>query len=99
MDREEFDNYLKTHKLEQFREQLAPLLKETIRLYLKPTSEDLLPKGTSKMGGRPDLPAEIAWPTTKDGASLSFIAQLNLAELKPYDFTKLFPPSGMLYFF
>ena len=52
----------------------------------------------SRLGGAPALPPAAAWPTWQ-GRSLSFIAQLNLAELAPYDVRKLLPPTGWLTFF
>lgn len=58
----------------------------------------------SKLGGKPYLPADFAWPTYKsveDGITrpLSFFCQFNLEKVKPYDKDNLLPARGMLYFF
>ena len=54
--------------------------------------------GGSKLGGRPDLPPGYPWP--RFGATpLSFIAQLRLEEIAPYDERGLLPPFGWLTFF
>ncbi len=64
--------------------------------------------GQSKFGGTPDLPADFTWPTyygmgaldeEKAARPLSFMAQINLSEVHPYDTDNLLPESGMLYFF
>jgi hypothetical protein len=53
-----------------------------------------VPLGGSKVGGRPHLPQDVAWP---DG--LAFIAQINFAECKPADPLDVLPKSGILYLF
>lgn len=56
--------------------------------------------GASRFGGEPDLPPDVEWftnPTT--GAPLSFVAQLNFAELKAFDIDNQLPDQGILYFF
>ncbi len=67
-------------------------------------NEDDLPVGASKVGGRPDLPVEMAWPTahnhnSQEDLSLWFVAQFNMADAKPSDEEDLLPSSGWLYFF
>lgn len=74
--------------------------------------EDEIPVGASKMGGYPDLPREISYPTlgqvTEDfkdihreypPSAMQLIAQFNLEEVAPYDKEQLLPGHGMLYFF
>jgi uncharacterized protein YwqG len=51
--------------------------------------------GSTKIGGKPDLPAALSWP----GEDLVFVAQINLAECAPADKSGLLPRKGMLYFF
>ncbi len=58
---------------------------------------DNLPIGGSRLGGPPDLPDCIAWPTI-EGGKLPFIAQVELASLPDYE-GKLLPDSGWLYLF
>jgi hypothetical protein len=52
----------------------------------------------SKMGGMPDLPADIDWPT-REGAPLEFIAQIALDEIAMLENAADLPPHGMLSFF
>lgn len=73
-------------------------IKESLVLKTTPVAGDQLLLGQSRLGGRPDLPPLLEWPTWKD-KSLSFLAQINLAELPSYDFLKALPPAGTLAFF
>lgn len=54
--------------------------------------------GFSKTGGLPNLPAGMAWPFWRN-IPLSFVAQLDLAELKVAKTLPEFPAEGRLYFF
>jgi uncharacterized protein YwqG len=56
------------------------------------------PVGASKIGGLPNLPADLDWPLCA-GAPLLFLAQIGLAETAPFDRGRLLPPSGFLWFF
>jgi hypothetical protein len=38
------------------------------------------PIGASRLGGAPDLPGDVAWPSAPSGALLSFYGQIDLAE-------------------
>ena len=63
-----------------------------------------IPPDATKIGGRPFLPADFAWPVFADGADsdalpLSFLCQINLSEVKAYDRDGVLPDHGMLYFF
>jgi uncharacterized protein YwqG len=85
--------------LGEFWPQLAPLCRPSIRV--RPQAEPLaapLALGASRLGGAPHMPATTAWPTWH-GRSLSFVAQLNLAEVAPHDTRGLLPPTGWLAFF
>ncbi|GAB3636080.1 YwqG family protein [Hymenobacter arcticus] len=78
---------------------LAPHCRPSIRVL--PQAEAAaapLALGASRLGDAPDLPMAAAWPTWQ-GRSLSFIAQLNLAEVAPHDTRGLLPPTGWLAFF
>ncbi len=65
------------------------------------------PLGTSKIGGKPHLPAFFEWPhyegeSYEDGWAdrpLSFLAQIDLAAVSAFDKEGLLPRSGYLYFF
>lgn len=58
---------------------------------------DLRP-GATKLGGRPDLPEGLAWPVSR-GGPLTFVAQVDLAEVANRDSEGVLPPSGLLSFF
>ena len=54
-----------------------------------------IPMGCSRIGGQiVDLPDDISYPD-----DFYFMAQLNCAEIKPFDKIGLLPESGFLYFF
>ena len=53
--------------------------------------------GTSRLSGAPDLPEDWAHPADKKGHLFTFHAQLNCAELAP--FQTYLPRTGLLYFF
>lgn len=54
--------------------------------------------GASRVGGLPDLPAELAWPTFEGKKLLPFLAQIDLSQLPRWDGDPL-PSEGWLYFF
>lgn len=84
--------------LARIRDDISSLLANSIRIRTSPIKENSLPLGTSKIGGHPDLPPELEWPTWLKGP-LSFIAQFNMGEVSKYDIEKILPPTRILYFF
>ena len=52
----------------------------------------------SKIGGKPYLPKDFVWSYYQE-LPLSFLAQINLEEVKALDKDNLLPDKGMLYFF
>lgn len=93
-------------KPEEIMEAFSKLEKNTIRLsYLN--IDTPMGTGQSKIGGKPDLPADFEWPYYKgksyDGYTaerpLSFLAQINLKEAAAYDKDGLLPKTGILSFF
>lgn len=74
-------------------------LKTEILIIPKSTNEADLKLGQSKIGGQPDLPKKIEWFKEDNGKHLSFIAQINLAEVASFDNSKQLPQQGILYFF
>lgn len=52
----------------------------------------------SRLGGLPWLAADARWPAS-DAGSLNFLAQVNLAEVAPFDSEGVLPPDGHLAFF
>lgn len=53
--------------------------------------------GSTKLGGSPDLPAEIPYPSEEDGTLWTFVAQLKLDDFKQYN--DFLPKRGYLWFF
>ena len=81
-------------------EALSPLSKNSVSITLDVQDDDALPAGVSKFGGLPDLPDGVEWfRTMKSDIPMSFIAQVNFAEISPYDTEHKLPEQGMLYFF
>lgn len=84
------------------------LLKPSLRLRSEKIAQGKQAVASSRMGGLPDLPSEWQWPRwdgydhpnqylKKEPTPLSFICQLNLAEL-PWRPAGI-PETGILYFF
>ena len=75
--------------------------------YSEDENREKLPKGTSKIGGKPDLPKDFQWFYYKgedykkivENRPLSFLMQINCEEVHKYDKESLLPKKGMLYFF
>lgn len=82
------------------------LQQPTVKLGFERAAEKL-PLGASKFGGNPSAPRGFAWPfyrdKSDDGATvarpLTFLMQLNLEEVAPYDVEKRLPTRGLLAFF
>lgn len=69
-----------------------------IALSAEPTDDAEIAVGASKFGGAPDVPDGFEWPIW-DERPLSFVAQINLDELAPFDIEDKLPSSGVLSFF
>lgn len=78
-----------------------------IELHFK-KKKKVLPPGTSRFGGFPYLPTAFEWPyftgSTLESKKevkrpLTFLLQINCAELSVYNTEHLLPSTGMLYFF
>ena len=75
--------------------------------YSDKENKEKLPKGTSKIGGKPDLPKDFQWfyyngedyKKIVENRPLSFLMQINCEEVHKYDKESLLPEKGMLYFF
>ena len=76
---------------------LSEVKKDEITIFTEPNDDnEILNK--SKIGGKPYLPKDFVWPYYQE-LPLSFLAQINLEEVKSLDKDKLLPSKGMLYFF
>ena len=75
--------------------------------YSEDENKEKLPKGTSKIWGKPDLPKDFQWfyyngedyKKIVENRPLSFLMQINCEEVHKYDKESLLPEKGMLYFF
>jgi len=74
------------------------IAKDSIRLSTTPAGEYDISIGASRIGGVPDVPPGFTWPYRKK-IPQSFIAQIYLDEVHPYDTYGVLPQSGMLWFF
>ena len=80
------------------RRYLEGLRQLSIRLRVESAEGDAVEVGASRLGGRPDLPADIAWPT-RGGVPLDFLAQIRLADLSSSATGGRLPQNGWLWFF
>ena len=69
-----------------------------IWLATQETEEAVIGLGETRMGGRPDLPDGVDWPS-REGRPLSFLGQLNLADVFGMVAADVLPTRGFLYFF
>lgn len=97
-DKAKLIKHIQTSIKEPYKSALVKEVKPSIRL--KTTGKACPEIGKTKLGGCPDLPANINWPKSKyDDLPMSFLGQLNLAEISAYDELEQLPKEGILYFF
>lgn len=89
---------LRAQGLARVADALTGQAREAIAISTRQVDEDALAVGASKMGGWPDLPAEVAWPEER-GYPLSFVAQFRMVDVAPYDHEAILPEQGLLSFF
>ncbi len=70
----------------------------SIRLRVRAVKKSAFAVGGTRLGGPADLPKGMSWPTAK-GQALTFVGQISLAEVKPFDGEHLLPTAGILSFF
>lgn len=68
------------------------------KIVTEPATEEEIPVGASKIGGLPHMPESLEWPDNED-YPLSFIAQINLADVAGVIDPGTLPDKGWLYFF
>ncbi len=81
--------------------QMDLLVQPSLRLATTAADESTLPIGASKLGGQPDLPADVEWPLW-NGLPQSFLAQFRLPDLHSFlqgALAGALPEQGMLWFF
>lgn len=94
IDRETYRARLVAAKLDPYVERLVALARPSIRLESQRPVGDI-PLGASRLGGRPDLPDDVAWPTFR-GTPMAFVAQIDLASLRDLAGSGDLPPDGLL---
>jgi hypothetical protein len=83
---------------ERLPDRIKRFSRPSLRIRTSPTPVAALKPGQSRIGGVPDLPPIFPWPRY-DGLGLSFIAQLDLAELAAQLPVLPLPRQGSLAFF
>lgn len=84
--------------LDEYESQLTDAVAESTFITTEPWPQESFPMGASRIGGLPDLPRELEWPSA-DEKPLAFLAQFSLDEFRKFDTRKLLPESGFLFFF
>lgn len=85
----------------------SKLRKPSIRLEFCEQSYDMLPIGSSRFGGAPDLPTDFIWPTfagvgfngSVKERPLAFLLQIRCEDIAALDKDSQLPESGLLSFF
>lgn len=89
----------------EIKKELAKSVRNSIRIE---ASGNVNGKAVSRIGGRPDVPADFKWEyyegedyldKSVKKRPLSFIAQFDLAEISRFDTENLLPKTGLLSFF
>jgi uncharacterized protein YwqG len=89
---------LRGTSLESHADAILALVRPSIGFEYARAAERTLPVGTSKCGGRPDMPEGTEWPTHA-GDPLTFLAQFNLADLHTSPVARDLPATGLLALF
>jgi hypothetical protein len=112
-DRERLAAWNQAQREADWREALEPLglaeHADAIRALLRPSlrlrldvldGEDALELelGSTRLGGDPDLPSTMDWPSVA-GEPMVFVAQFDLGELAEFEAARELPREGLLYFF
>ena len=87
-----------TQAFERLPDRIKRIVRPSLRLRTSHCSIDSLKLGQSRIGGIPDVPPGFLWPRY-DGLGLSFIAQLDLAQLANPSAVLPLPSQGSLAFF
>lgn len=96
---EDWKSKFESAGLEHHWKRFEGLLRDEVRMSTRGVPEAEIKLGQSKIGGHPDLPRDQSWFSEDNGKSLSFVAQINLSETKPFDVSDHLPQRGILYFF
>lgn len=91
-------------RLQGWRDELLALARPALRLEVGEANFDdppLVPEsfGTTRLGGDPDLPVGMEYPSAADGLPLHFLGQFNLSDLQGTIAGRAFPSTGLLSIF
>ena len=78
--------------------ELSKLVQPTVGVRTIVKDDKNINIGSSKIGGKPDLPINFDWPKMDD-EFLTFCAQYNLEEINIYDVSNELPSRGIIYVF
>ena len=96
----DIESLLVAHGLSGCYDKIKEAVRSSVHIELESAGDENIAIGVSKMGGLPDLPKSVDWFRQElTDIPLSFICQINFAEVKPYDIEDKLPVSGILYFF
>ena len=95
---EHLQELLKKYQCKTFSKQINKLVRHSVHISTSRVNIDDLPIASSKFGGYPDLPDDVAWPEWK-GMPLSFLGQINLADVTEQTFSTELGDTGLLLFF
>lgn len=96
--RREAENLIRQHAPARLQDAVIERLLPAVALVATRTDDREIAVGVSKFGGAPDVPEDFAWPMWNE-RPLSFVAQINLDEIAPFDIKNKLPSSGLLSFF
>jgi uncharacterized protein YwqG len=85
LDKSDIENFIK-------------MVRPTIGIKSKACQDAQIPLGKSKIGGQPDLPGDLQWPTFNNKPMI-FVAQYNLADVPPESNNGVLPAEGFFYVF
>lgn len=94
---DEIKELIKQYDLDNYLDALLEQIKSEIIIRLDKEGRGKI--GSSRLGGYPDLPMGMDWPKGDWNRPLSFVAQINLEELRDIYIDINFPRYGILYFF
>ncbi len=90
------DEWITAFDLSEQRDQIHSIARTAVRLGTRTVTETTIP-GSTRIGGLPDLPTGVTWPTSSEGQPLAFLAQIDLSEMKKLGFEMAgIPESGLL---
>jgi len=78
--------------------EICELIQPTVGIKITAKDDKEINIGSSKIGGKPDLPSNFDWPKMDD-EFLTFCAQYNLEEINIYDVSNELPSFGIIYVF